>query len=167
MKKWSLFVFLSKFLAPLVTDIPLRSGAFRADALTNEQGQRPVKDGSLPALNPRNFLFIHGSWHTGSCWETVGSILSQAGHHVHMPTLYAHGLDQPPQGVTLDHVAVDVVRYLEDQQLTHVVLVPHSFGGVVAQRVYELAPQRVSEIIYFDACILQGDSLLDIFAAQS
>jgi pimeloyl-ACP methyl ester carboxylesterase len=156
-------VFLSKFLMPLVTATPLPTGASLAD----EQGQRPVKDDSFAALKPRNFLFIHGSWHTGSCWETVGSFLSQAGHHVHMPTLYGHGLDQPPQGVTLDHIAADVVRYMEDQQLAHVVLVPHSFGGIVAQRVYEFAPQRVSEIINFDTFLLQGESCLDIAAAQN
>jgi pimeloyl-ACP methyl ester carboxylesterase len=123
----------------------------------------------------KTFMLLHGSWHTGSCWNQVKQCLEEQGHHVHAPTLYGHGLEEPPADTSIELIAKGVADYLEQHDLHGVVLVGWSFGGIIAQRVYERATARVAQVVFFDAYLLhstsdiddEGANLIDPLAARS
>lgn len=102
------------------------------------------------------FVLVHGGWHGGWCWKKLTSLLAAAGHTVHTPTLT--GLDDRAHLLTpevnLDTHIEDVRALLFYEDLHDVVLVGHSYGGMVIAGVAPLAsdvptgsrdlPRRVS-----------------------
>jgi pimeloyl-ACP methyl ester carboxylesterase len=79
------------------------------------------------------FVLVHGAWLGGWCWQRVAPHLRRSGHEVYTPTLTglgerAHLLSRD---VGLDTHVQDIVGVLECEDLLEVVLVGHSFGGMV------------------------------------
>jgi pimeloyl-ACP methyl ester carboxylesterase len=110
------------------------------------------------------FVLVHGAWHGGWKWRFVAPILRRAGHDVFTPTLTGLGerahLARP--GIDLDLHVEDVVALLEMEDLREVVLVGHSYGGMVVTGVAERAVERVRRLVYLDAFVPQdGECLLD------
>jgi pimeloyl-ACP methyl ester carboxylesterase len=99
------------------------------------------------------FVLVHGSWHGGWCWRKLSPFLRQAGHDVHPLTLTglgdrAHLLSHT---VGLDTHIQDVVSYLECEDLSDVILVGHSYAGMIIGAVGALVPQRIAHVVYLDA----------------
>lgn len=98
------------------------------------------------------FVLVHGSFHGGWCWERVAIRLRAAGHTVDTPTLTGLGershLVHPRVGLDL-HVR-DVVQALEYDDRREVVLVGHSYGGMVITGVAEHCADRVAHVVYLD-----------------
>lgn len=111
-----------------------------------------------------NFVLVHGAWHGGWCWKKVRTRLATAGHDVYTPTLT--GLGERAHLLTADvgldtHIQ-DVVAMLEFEELTDVVLVGHSYGGMVIAGVAQRVPQRLAQLVYLDAFLPEpGKSLAD------
>lgn len=110
------------------------------------------------------FVLVHGAWHGGWCWRAVSPILRRAGHAVFTPTLTGLGerahLARP--GIDLDLHVQDIVAVLEMEDLRDVVLVGHSYGGVVVTGVAGRAPERIRRLVYLDAFVPEnGKCLLD------
>lgn len=115
------------------------------------------------------YVLIHGSWHGAWCWRDVERRLRQAGHDVYTPTLsgcaerYHHCADK----VTLSTHVRDVTDLLFFEDITDVVLVAHSYAGIVAQAVGNLSPERIASIVYLDAYIVQpGGRGYDLWTAE-
>jgi len=94
----------------------------------------------------------------------VAPILRRAGHEVYTPTLTGLGerahLARP--GIDLDLHVQDVVAVLEMEDLRDVVLLGHSYGGMVVTGVADRAPERIRRLIYLDAFVPEnGKCLLD------
>lgn len=111
------------------------------------------------------FVLVHGAWHGGWCWRRVTPLLRAAGHEVFAPTLTGLGerahLLSP--AVDLDTHASDVWGVLECEELHGVVLVGHSYGGMVITAVAERAAPRLARLVYLDAFLPRdGESLLDV-----
>jgi pimeloyl-ACP methyl ester carboxylesterase len=110
------------------------------------------------------FVLVHGAWHGGWCWQRLTPLLRSSGHHVYTPTLTglgerAHLLS--PQ-VDLQTHAQDVAGVLQYEALHHVLLVGHSYGGMVITAAAELVAGRLAHLIYLDAYApLDGECLLD------
>jgi len=110
------------------------------------------------------FVLVHGAWHGGWCWGPVAAHLRAAGHLVTTPTLTglgerAHLLSE---AVDLETHVTDVVAHIEAEDLSEVVLVGHSYGGVVITHVADRTAARLSRLIYLDAQIgADGVSILD------
>ena len=68
------------------------------------------------------FVLVHGSWHTGDCWDGVAGLLRDQGHEVVAPTLPGNG-SGADVGVTMAETAAAVVSVIEDRDWTDVVLV--------------------------------------------
>ena len=89
------------------------------------------------------YLLIHGAWHGGWCWKHVARLLRTAGHEVFTPTLTGLGerahLLNPDVG--LDTHVQDVLGVLEYEDVRDVVLVGHSYGGMVIAGVAEKAAE--------------------------
>jgi len=110
------------------------------------------------------FVLVHGAWHGGWKWRFVAPILRRAGHEVFTPTLTGLGerahLARP--GIDLDLHVQDVVAVLEMEDLRDVVLLGHSYGGMVVTGVADRAPERIRRLIYLDAFVPEnGKCLLD------
>ncbi len=105
------------------------------------------------------FVLVHGAWLGGWCWRDVTPRLRSAGHEVYTPTLTGLGerehLARPD--VDLGTHVTDVVNVLEYEDLTDVLLVGHSYGGLVVTGVVERVPERLARVVYLDAMTPMGD----------
>ena len=122
--------------------------------------------GPMPSLEfaRHTYVLIHGSWHDQHAWDQVKAILERQGHTVYAPTLFAHGMDEPPADVELDQIAQPLANELRARDYQNVIVVAWSFGGIVAQRLAELCPELVREVIFLSAYVLRGDSIMEIVA---
>lgn len=111
------------------------------------------------------FVFVHGGGHGGWCYQRVARLLRAEGHDVLTPTLTglgerAHLLSS---AVDLDLHIRDIVAVLESEDLHDVILVGHSYGGMVITGVGDRAFDRLACLVYLDAATPRaGQSLVDV-----
>ena len=111
------------------------------------------------------FVLVHGAWHGGWCWQRVAKLLRAKGHEVHTPTLsgvcersHLAGPD-----ITLDTHIMDVVNEIKWNELSNVVLVGHSYGGLVVSGVCEKIINKIGSLVMLDAFVSEnGQSLVDM-----
>ncbi len=113
--------------------------------------------------DPVLFVLVHGTGHGGWCWKFVRDILQEQGHRVYTPTMTGCGerahLLEPDIG--LETHIMDIVNVLEWEELEDVVLVGHSYGGLVISGVADRAKARLRHLVYLDAIVPRdGESLL-------
>ncbi len=110
------------------------------------------------------FVLVHGAWHGGWCWIRVARLLRDAAHEVYTPTLTGLGERAHLAGPEIDletHVQ-DIVAVLEAEELRNVILVGHSYGGMVITGVAARVAARLSHLVYLDAFVPEaGKALLD------
>jgi pimeloyl-ACP methyl ester carboxylesterase len=111
------------------------------------------------------FVLVHGGHHGGWCYQKVARLLRQAGHEVHCPTLTGVGERRhllSPR-VDLEMHITDVVNVMTFEDLREVILVGHSYGGMVITGVADRATERIRELVYLDAAHPRnGESLADV-----
>jgi pimeloyl-ACP methyl ester carboxylesterase len=94
---------------------------------------------ALTSSSPRPFLFVHGAWHGPWCWDEHWAVyFREAGHHVEVIQLGAH--DRPGERVRIWSTIqghVNEVRHRLSELGPRTVLVGHSMGGLIVQRVLE------------------------------
>lgn len=111
------------------------------------------------------YVLDHGANHGGWCWQRVVQFLRDAGHNVYTPTLTgmgerAHLLSRQ---VGLDTHVQDVLGLLSYEDLCDVVLVGHSYAGMVLSALAEEATDRLAHLVYLDAFTPRdGESVLDL-----
>ena len=111
------------------------------------------------------FLLVHGAWHSGRAWARVTPLLESAGHRVLAPSLTGYGekahLLSPEVG--LDTHVDDLVTLIEEQDLTDVILVGHSYAGLVISSVANQVPDRIAHPVYLDAMVPKdGETAIDV-----
>lgn len=112
------------------------------------------------------FLLVQGAWVGGWYWKRVTPLLRAAGHDVFAPTLTGLGERAHLAGpdVGLETHIEDVLGVLTYEDLSNVVLVGHSYGGMVITGVAERAAERLAHLVYFDAFVpADGQSLDSMF----
>jgi pimeloyl-ACP methyl ester carboxylesterase len=99
------------------------------------------------------FVLVHGAWHGGWCYARVAQRLTAAGHRVHTPTLTGVGerAHLYSRSINLTTHITDIVNVIKCERLENVVLVGHSYGGVVATGVADSIPEKISSLVYLDA----------------
>jgi pimeloyl-ACP methyl ester carboxylesterase len=108
------------------------------------------------------FVLVHGGWHGGWCWRRVADRLTAKGRYVVAPTLTGVGerSHQASDSITLSTHIEDVVNEIKWKDLDAVVLVGHSYGGMVITGVAERMREQIAAIVYLDAYVPQdGQSL--------
>lgn len=110
----------------------------------------------------RTYVLVHGGGHGGWCYQRVARLLREAGHEVYTPTLTGLGerahLLRPE--VDLDTHIADVIGLLKYEGLRDVILVGHSYGGMVISGIADRAPDRIGHLVYLDAATpVNGESL--------
>lgn len=111
------------------------------------------------------FVLVHGATGGGWHWKTVAGMLRAAGHEVYTPTLTGLGerthLGSP--AVDLQMHITDIVDVLRYEDLHNVLLVGHSYAGLVITGVAEQEPELLAHLVYLDAIVLHnGESFMDI-----
>jgi pimeloyl-ACP methyl ester carboxylesterase len=79
------------------------------------------------------FVLVHGAWHGGWCWKRVAEFLAGKHHAVFAPTLTglcerSHLLSPD---IDLDTHILDIMNEIKWKELRDVILVGHSYGGMV------------------------------------
>ena len=101
------------------------------------------------------FVLVHGTGHGGWCWQKVVPILRAAGSEVYAQTLTgvsdrSHLLEC---GVDLTTHITDVANLLFYEDISDVVLVGHSYAGMVITGVAATVPERLRQLVYLDAYV--------------
>lgn len=111
------------------------------------------------------YVLVHGGGHGGWCYQKVARILRANGHEVHTPTLTGLAERSHLVGprVDLDLHITDVVSLLHYEDLRDVILVGHSYGGMVVTGIADRAADRIGRLVYLDAANpTNGQSLVDV-----
>jgi pimeloyl-ACP methyl ester carboxylesterase len=115
------------------------------------------------------FLVVHGAWSAGWAWKKMRPLLRERGHEVHTPTQTGLGERAHLARAEIDletHIA-DILGVLEFEDLRDMILVGHSYGGMVATGVADRATERIAQLVYLDAFVPRdGQSCFDLVGAE-
>ena len=102
-----------------------------------------------------DFVLVHGAWHGAWCWKRVLPDLWRAGHRAYAVTLTGVGERKHllGAGVTLQTHIEDVLNVIEAEELRDVILVGHSYAGMVITGVADRAHERIGHLVYLDAVV--------------
>ncbi len=118
---------------------------------------------SPPLDRKFTYVIIHGAWGGGWAFKEVDRLLSADGHKVYRPTLTGQGERSHLAGTNIDlslHIQ-DVVNVILWENLHDVVLVGHSYGGMVITGVADRVPDRIKHVIYLDAFLPENGESAD------
>jgi pimeloyl-ACP methyl ester carboxylesterase len=104
----------------------------------------------------------HGAWHTGTEFEPVAAAIRAAGHQVFTPTIKGN---RPGDAKTTgpDEAIQSIVDYLAENNLKDVILLGHSYGGMVITGVADRAADRIRRLVYWNAFVPNnGEALNDL-----
>ena len=111
------------------------------------------------------FVLVHGSWAGSVVWRELAPRLRKAGHEVYAPTLTGIGARKHllSREIDLDTHIQDVTGVIDDADLSDIVLVGNSYGGMVISGVADRVPEKVASLVYLDAFVPEnGQSLLSL-----
>jgi pimeloyl-ACP methyl ester carboxylesterase len=99
------------------------------------------------------FVMIHGAWHGQWCWQFLAPLLRAAGHDVYATTLtgLAERRHLLSAQITLHTHVSDIANLIEHNDLRDIVLVTHSYGGVVGANVAHRCLDRIRHLVWVDA----------------
>jgi pimeloyl-ACP methyl ester carboxylesterase len=111
------------------------------------------------------FVLVHGAWSGGWRWRQIANLLRAHGHEVFVPTLTGLGERSHLANANIDlstHVQ-DVTNVMLFENLRDVILVGHSYGGMVITGASSAAAERIRTLVYVDAFLPgNGQSLADL-----
>jgi pimeloyl-ACP methyl ester carboxylesterase len=128
-----------------------------------ELGQQPAK------LSPvSTFVLVHGAWQSNGTWDLLAPLLVTRGHRVITPVLSGLGTDQSrlSPDITLrqhvEDISVELSKFPD-----RVILVGHSYAGMIISGVAETNPAQVRRLVFLDAFIPEdGQSALDLLPPE-
>ena len=126
----------------------------------------PRQRSNVPGMT--TFVLVHGAWGGSYGFRAVRGPLRAAGHDVFTPSLTGIGervhLASPQVNLTT-HVT-DVVNTVLYEDLSDIVLLGYSYGGMVVTGSLEYVADRVAHLVYLDAFLpADGQSLNDLTGA--
>ena len=116
-----------------------------------------------------DIVVAHGAWSAGWAWKKMRPLIAARGHVLWTPTYTGLGershLARPE--VNLSTHITDVAQVLEMEDLREVVLIGHSYGGMVATGVADRVPERLERLIYLDAFVPEDGQSLAMLTGQA
>jgi len=114
------------------------------------------------AKSGNTIVIVHGAWSSAKDWHHVAGYLTSEGNNLITVNLPGHGNDETPiSDISLQLYVYEVLKVIGDQ--TNIILVGHSFRGIVVSEVAELIAPQIKKLIYISAFVPQnGDSLLSL-----
>jgi pimeloyl-ACP methyl ester carboxylesterase len=119
---------------------------------------REPRPARAQAVGPKTFVLAHGSCHGGWCWKRVADRLRGKGHTVYTPSYTGMGdrVHLLRKEITIETFVEDLVQVIQSDELTQVVLVGHSFGGIPITGVADRLPDRLAHLVYLDSVVLES-----------
>ncbi len=116
------------------------------------------------------YVLVGGAWLGGWCWQPVARRLRDEGHDVYPVTLTGLGERAHLAGPEVDletHIQ-DVVNLVEFEDVGDIILLGHSYAGIVVTGVADRIPERISQLVYLDAePIPEGAALIEMFPPEA
>ncbi len=115
------------------------------------------------------FLLVHGAWQSTGTWDLLVPLLEKRGHQVITPVLRGLGADQKhlSPNISLKQHVDDVSSQLSECT-DQVILVGHSYAGMIISGVIEINPDRVQRLVFLDAFIPDdGQCVLDLLPPET
>jgi pimeloyl-ACP methyl ester carboxylesterase len=112
--------------------------------------------------NQSTFVIVHGAWGGSWAFKKVDSLMTAHGHLVYRPSLTGQGerVHLASTNVDLSTHINDVVNAILFEDLKNIILVGHSYGGMVITGVADQVPERIQKLIYLDAFLpADGESV--------
>jgi pimeloyl-ACP methyl ester carboxylesterase len=107
------------------------------------------------APSKQTIMIVHGAWGGAWAFKKVDALLRQKGFEVYRPQLTGQGdrvhLARPDIGLNT-HID-DVVNTILYEDLRDIILVGHSYGGMVITGVADRVPDRIKRLVYLDAMV--------------
>ena len=116
------------------------------------------------------YVIVHGAWGGSWAFKKVDSFLTGKKAVVYRPSLTGLGerVHLASETIGLNTHIQDVVNMILYEDLHDVILVGHSYGGMVVTGVADSIPDRIASMIYLDAFVpYDGESLLSIAGDRS
>lgn len=107
-------------------------------------------------ISPKQtIVIVHGAWGGAWAFRNVEAMLRDKGYNVYRPQLTGLGervhLARPDIGLST-HIE-DVVNTILYEELDDIILVGHSYGGMVITGVSDRVPERIKQLVYLDAMV--------------
>ncbi len=116
------------------------------------------------------FLVAHGAWGAGYTWKKMHPLMSAAGHRLVTPTYTGLGerAHLASQSNDLETHIQDMLNVIKYEDLSDIVLIGHSYGGMVATGVADRAREKIARLIYLDAFVPRdGQALFDLLPPEA
>jgi pimeloyl-ACP methyl ester carboxylesterase len=115
-------------------------------------------------------VIVHGAWGGAWAFRQVDELLREKGYNVYRPQLTGLGervhLSRADIGLST-HIE-DVVNTILFEDLHDIILVGHSYGGMVITGVADRVPDRIKRLVYIDALLpADGESVMTIFGNRN
>ena len=128
---------------------------------TNAFSQQPVSEKAFATTtagtNP--IVIVHGAWGGRHHWKDTAAELKKAWHGpVYRAALTGQGERShlASASVNLETHIDDVINLIEFEELQNVILIGHSYGGIVISGVANRIGDRISRMAYLDASLLDS-----------
>jgi pimeloyl-ACP methyl ester carboxylesterase len=120
------------------------------------------------ARTAKTYVIVHGAWGGGWDWKRVDSVLTARGHHVYRMSLTGLGerVHLANRDIGLGTHINDVVNSIRFEDLHDVILVGHSYGGMVITGVADRIPERLHHVVYVDAFVPDSGESVQSLAAD-
>jgi len=115
------------------------------------------------------FLVVHGAWAAGWAWKKMRPLMAAGGHELFTPTCTGLGerAHLAHRNIDLETHIQDILAVLEFEDLRDVILIGHSYGGMVATGVADRARERIKHLVYLDAFAPEsGKSAIDYLPVE-
>jgi pimeloyl-ACP methyl ester carboxylesterase len=112
-----------------------------------------------------DFVLVHGAWGGGNGYAEIANRLRSAGHQAHVASLTGLGerASELSPAITLSTHIDDVLALFDAEKLSDVVLVGHSYGGMIITAIAAQRATQISALVYIDAFLPRdGEALWDI-----
>jgi pimeloyl-ACP methyl ester carboxylesterase len=106
------------------------------------------------------YVLVHGAWHTGELLEDVARPIRAQGHEVHCPTL-AGNRPGDSRKLGLDDAVNSLLGYVDQHRLSDIVLLGHSYGGMVITQAADALGGRVRRLVYWNAFVPNNGQCLN------
>ena len=112
------------------------------------------------------YVLVHGAWHSGRELEPLARSIKADGHEVFTPTARGNSPGDS-KAVGLADAIQSIVDYLTENNLGEIVLVGHSYGGMIITGVADEVSDRIRRLVYCNAFVPNdGESVSDMMPAQ-
>jgi len=122
------------------------------------------------AAQSSTYVIVHGAW--GGAWQFKNTAveLAKKGNEVYRPTLTGLGerYHLADTSIRLQTHVDDVVNTILFEDLHDIILVGHSYGGMIITAVADSLPDRIRKLVYLDAILPEDQqSVMNLMGKSS